>query len=70
MQLMDQVSVGGVGTSSENYEVGKQDMSPEEWALHKCKETHDRAARTANVSWGLTRSLYCVQSYSWNIRTL
>lgn len=40
---------GQVQAAMENYEVGKQqDMSPEERDLHKCKETHDRAARTAD----------------------
>lgn len=39
----------------ENHEVGKQeDMSLEEWVLHKCEETHDRAARIATVSSVLT----------------
>lgn len=41
----------------EGYEAAKrEDVSPEEWALHTCKDTRDWAARTANIYSGLTRS--------------
>lgn len=41
----------------EGYEAAKQeDVSLEKRALHKCKDTHDWAARIANVHSGLTGS--------------
>lgn len=37
----------------EGYEAAKrEDVSPEEWALHKYKDTHDGAARRASISQG------------------
>lgn len=41
----------------EGYEAAKrEDVSPEEWALHTYKDTRDWAARTANIYSGLARS--------------
>lgn len=41
----------------EGYEAAKrEDVFPEEWALHTYKDTRDGAARTVNIYTGLARS--------------